>query len=212
MKASYHFSFFVWVWPYFQHVKILSFIAKKHEYYSVLYRTYNEPIALQPTSNEPKLYLYSISGHGLRHVWVLLAWVEYSNEQTVMPSLMIELAKFIPVKLNLQGCIQVFWISYVVYFWITQITQTLKMASHECHGLFENPLTDFLIILITLRVESLQPASSGRDQTSNWVVLCRGWTDAWLRDWVVWWEDQLSPPVWEFLFSPVERLRERLNS
>lgn len=135
-----------------------------------------------------------------------------SNEQTVMASLMIELAKFIPVKLNLQGCIQVFWISYVVYFWITQITQTLKMASHECHGLFENPLTDFLIILITLRVESLQPASSGRDQTSNWVVLCRGWTDAWLRDWVVWWEDQLSPPVWEFLFSPVERLRERLNS
>lgn len=87
-----------------------------------------------------------------------------SNEQTVMASLMIELAKFIPVKLNLQGCIQVFWISYVVYFWITQITQTLKMASHECHGLFENPLTDFLIILITLRVESLQPASSGRDQ------------------------------------------------
>lgn len=83
---------------------------------------------------------------------------------------------------------------------------------YNCTGLLSNPLTVFLIILMTLRGESLQPASSGRYETRDWVVLSWGWTDTGRRDWVVWWEDRLSPPVWKFLLSLLDRPEGRLNS
>ena len=83
---------------------------------------------------------------------------------------------------------------------------------YNCTGLLQIPVTVLLIIIMTLRGESVQPASSGRDETWDWAVLSWGWTDAGLRDWAVWWEDRLSPPVWEFLSSLLDGPEGRLNS